>query len=741
MNISGPIYTHLKHSTQKDGKTLAYGPEDLKCVEETLTELLKPIDLSKDKAVAENLGLLLGKIQSGKTKSFIGLMGLAFENGFDVAVVLTKNSGALADQTTKRLQKTFADFAGEIFVFDVMKIAKTIPPFVASKKLILVVKKEHNNIKKVIAKLTDADSRFKHKSVLIIDDEADNASAGYTGSDEEVEMAKVAKLINDLRSKVQKSFFLQVTATPYSLLMQNEGAAVRGKDELLSLKPKFVKLVPVHKNYIGGEYYFEKCADKGSPASCLYREVSREELGALKKPPHRKGFKVETDCLTSPKIAIFRSAIVAFVVGGCIRRLQQSQAKEKITPFAFLFHTQAGKGSHAWQDTLMSVLIKDLHVAEITEQFGSVETMFRQAYDDLSKSVKLSGGYLPSWAAVQGMVREALRDEWLNAVRVNSDEDVADKLNLDDGELRLDTPLTMFVGGQYLDRGVTISNLIGFFYGRNPDTFQQDTVLQHCRQFGFRPAPDCAVTRFYTTCNIRAALMRMHLTDTLLRSRIAEGRFDDCLYILEKEAGDGIRFCGFSKIKASNVNCIDEGSRILPKGFNTIGNNGDLARINGRIEATLAKVGITKGGKEDSGVVPLEVAQEIVELIASSLADYRDGYEDTWVVDEIKGLLKLLTTEVPAGRTPGRVGLLVRWDRERPYEEIPMDTPDNPRKDTDIARQEARNHPVLLLLHQKAGPSLKWKAGPFFWPVIFPPAGNRAYMYALSGVKKKRRRS
>ena len=235
--------------------------------------------------------------------------------------------------------------------------------------------------------------------------------------------------------------------------------------------------------------------------------------------------------------------------------------------------------------------------------------------------------------------------------------------------------------------------------------------------------------------------MRMHLTDTLLRTRIAEGRFDDCLYILEKEAGDGIRFCGFSKIKASNVNCIDEGSRILPMGFNTIGNNGDLARINGRIEAILAKVGITKGSKEDSGVVPLEVAQEIVELIASSLADYRDGYEDTWIVDEIKGLLKLLTSEVPAGRTPGRVGLLVRWDRERPYEEIPMDTPDNPRKDTDIARQEARNHPVLLLLHQKAGPALKWKAGPFFWPVIFPPAGNRAYMYALSGMKKKRRRS
>ena len=54
MKTSGPIYTHLKESTQKDGNTLAYGPEDLKCVEETLVELLKPVDTVNDKVVAEN---------------------------------------------------------------------------------------------------------------------------------------------------------------------------------------------------------------------------------------------------------------------------------------------------------------------------------------------------------------------------------------------------------------------------------------------------------------------------------------------------------------------------------------------------------------------------------------------------------------------------------------------------------------------------------------------------------------
>ena len=37
-----------------------------------------------------------GKIQSGKTKSFIGVISLAFDSEYDLSVVLTKNSNELA---------------------------------------------------------------------------------------------------------------------------------------------------------------------------------------------------------------------------------------------------------------------------------------------------------------------------------------------------------------------------------------------------------------------------------------------------------------------------------------------------------------------------------------------------------------------------------------------------------------------------------------------------------------------
>ncbi len=740
MNASGPIYSHIKATLQKDGKTLAYGPEDLRCIEATLADLVKPLDAKKDKATAENLGLLLGKIQSGKTKSFIGLMGLAFENGFDVAVVLTKNSGALAEQTTKRLAATFASFEGRIFAHDIMHVGRRgIPDYVASQKLILVVKKQHTNVKKAIKLLTDSTSLFKDKHMLFIDDEADTASVSYVGKEEKVEMALVAKLVNDLRSKAKNAFFLQVTATPYSLMMQNEGEAIEGREDLLSLKPKFVQLVPVHPDYVGSDYYFDRSKDKAHPASKLYCEVSSEELELLKEEPHRRGFKVETDCLTSPKIANVRAAVARFIVAGCVRRLQQTAKGEpKLGHFALLIHTQAAINAMVWQHRLVQQLVDDLLAAERNGKFSSIKALFDEAYDNLAVSVGLANLAMPNRDLVIEYVQTALQQKWVNVLCVNSDEDVEDMLSTVSGELRLDAPLTIFVGGQYLDRGVTISGLIGFIYGRSPKSFQQDTVLQHCRQFGFRPPEDMAVTRFYTSCNILGALQRMHRTDVLLRKRIEQGRFFEGMKILEKMAADGIKFCGYNKIKASKVNCVDEDSRILPQGFDTVSTT-DLKKINKDIEKILAKHGITPGGKEDSAVLSLEEAQELVRLTGASIGGFTEGFESTWDVADVQGLLKTLADvdeDSPKERITDKVGVLVRWNRERPYEVVPTDTPDNPRKDTDPARQMARKYPVLLLLQQR-GVEDGWHGGPFFWPVLFPPAGGQAWMYAIGAKKKK----
>src|SRR6266851_3665699 len=55
-------------------------------------------------------GMLLGKIQSGKTRAFIGIIALAFDEGYDMAIVLTKGTKALTQQTYERLRRDFRAF-------------------------------------------------------------------------------------------------------------------------------------------------------------------------------------------------------------------------------------------------------------------------------------------------------------------------------------------------------------------------------------------------------------------------------------------------------------------------------------------------------------------------------------------------------------------------------------------------------------------------------------------------------
>src|SRR5690606_35412482 len=111
--------------------------------------------------------------------------------------------------------------------------------------------------------------------------------------------------------------------------------------------------------------------------------------------------------------------------------------------------------------------------------------------------LKLVDDRIPLLDEVVAQVKLALENTYVGITVVNSENQVAELLG-EDGQLRLDNPFNIFIGGQRLDRGITIDHLIGFYYGRNPQTFQMDTVLQHSRMYGSRSKNDLAVTRFYT---------------------------------------------------------------------------------------------------------------------------------------------------------------------------------------------------------------------------------------------------
>src|SRR5699024_1472341 len=167
--------------------------------------------------------MLLGKIQSGKTRTFIGITALAFDNEFDVAIVLTKGTRALAQQTYERLKSEFYDFYREddIQIHDIMNLPDNLSQWELDQKLLFVVKKQKDKLKRRNHALCEQYTELSQKKVLIIDDEADYASIGFSKTKKEIiEINVIAGQIDEIRKDLSDSEFLQVTATPYSLYLQ-----------------------------------------------------------------------------------------------------------------------------------------------------------------------------------------------------------------------------------------------------------------------------------------------------------------------------------------------------------------------------------------------------------------------------------------------------------------------------------------------------------------------------------------
>jgi len=751
MDISGRFYAKLKTLPNPFGPGRKYSIKDLGCIQRTFAGLTANNPTGSP-------GLLLGKIQSGKTKSFIGLIALCFDNGFDVVVVLTKNSEALTSQTVRRLVKEFRDFSDSIRIRDIKDGKGSLPPDLASKKLILVAKKQHTNLDYLSAALVGPASHLKGKKVLIIDDEADSASVSFSGGSRkdkegrklEAEFRKVAKKIDALRRELHpRPVFLQVTATPYSLLLQNKGAALKHDRSAQPLRPSFAELVPVHADYFGGDHYFGEISDDSSRAeSLMHHSVSEAEMELLGTP---NSFDLSSLAISgqqahAPSLV---ASLVGFVVSGCIRRLQQEtegQAEKDLLNFAMLMHTEPGKQVHNWQVNVVAKIVGCLSSAAALPGSRDFDDLLRRTYDDLATSLalenkarkanKMAPFALPSFDSVKAKVKQTLAGGFPRVTIVNSDEDVSGLLDAESGELKLEAFLTVFVAGQYMDRGVTIPNLLAFFYGRSPKTFQQDTVLQHCRMFGFRFRPEVVVTRFYTTDRILAVLREMHVNDTILRQRIEKyGVSDDLLQILQTSATGGIKYCSFDKIRASRLRVVDATTKFWPRAFE-LKKAQELPAFTFKVDDMLSGLGVDPE-KNGQVLVSAEQAISIIENVSAAFVGFAPAYAQAWLTQEIVQLVQRLSDPM-AGRDrdhAGKVFIVVRPGRKRPNQfarnVTVLDSPDNPEEDTKPCHRLAKSAPVLLLTRQNGSTEDDWFGKPFWWPVFFPPFDEKCYMYAI----------
>lgn len=380
VNHATPIYDELQANAK-----YPLTADKRMCIEDTVKQLLD------NGPHAEDPGLLLGYVQGGKTDTFEHIIGLCCDRGIDVAVLFTKGTNALAKQTLSRLQQDFAPLkpssnlnqAATVEIHDIMALRKTglIEANVNKSKLIIVCKKEVNNLKALI-KLFKTDCPFmKDKKVLIIDDEADYASRSYMVGKSKTtpkgkvpkcvtQVATIGKQINDFRKLLKYHRVLLVTATPYNLFLQPDGELVLDNKHIKSIRPRFVSLVPVHNAYIGGKQYFDESSDPNSMFSHLYRPLGQDSINLL------AGGQGNDEEL------IF--AIGQYLAGTAIRRIQQ-RAKGLDFKSSMIVHTQIKKVYHNGQanlvNTIMGFLTKPFATGSLPQD---VEEMLKQGYDDFA---------------------------------------------------------------------------------------------------------------------------------------------------------------------------------------------------------------------------------------------------------------------------------------------------------------------------------------------------------------------
>lgn len=713
LNTSGFFYPKFTADPAK------YQPELKTCIENTISKIL---------AAGRQPIMLLGKIQSGKTRAFMGVLSLAFDNDFDVCVVLTKGTKALAKQTIERIQSEFEDFINQkIQVYDIMGLP-VLSGYARKTKLIFVVKKQTDNLDRLRETLFETYPDLGRKRILLVDDEADFASIGYAqvrGGG--IQMRKIASQIDQLRRDLPEGYLLQVTATPYSLYLQPEEITIHGI-EFEPVRPAFTELVPVHEDYVGGDIYFpegESDPDEPREADYIHVEVHPNELQVLKKKDLRR-VKLE-ELLESDAIVGLRRALVTFSVGVAIRQIQDEAEGKTPCFYSFLVHTEQSKSAHSWQEELVFKL-KDSLADAAREDDPVLRKLLEEAYGDLSESIRLAGYDLPPLEKVMERVLEALKEDHMLVTKVNSDEEVLAMLDRS-GQLHLQAPMNIFIGGQILDRGITIANMIGFYYGRNPKRFQQDTVLQHSRMYGFRSEKDVAVTRFYTSAGIYDAMKRMQESDNALRKSLEATGGNHSVIFIQKSPDGKVAPCSPNKILLSEVTTLRPHKRLLPVGFQTDFRS-YLKKPMEEIDALIARHQIP-GKPEAPFTMPVEDAVEILRRIYATLKFDEPGYEEN--LNEMIGAISHLSQNTDEESQRGLVYGIWRGDRD--IQRIRKggrfsNSPDSQHREGKIAREQAIHIPALLLLRQNGKESDGWRDGAFYWPVLLTPLRTKTAIFA-----------
>lgn len=193
--------------------------------------------------------LLVGQVQSGKTNVIVGASALAMDNDYDIVIVFGGVNQLLLSQTFERLKKPFyTDEYNDLVIIDRNSLKQSAEvdslSNMAAKyntKFIIITMKESKNVQNLLSFLKNL--YMSSKKVLIIDDEADNASINV-GIRENKSL--IYAQIGNIFSMISIGAYIGVTATPY-------GNLISKKSE--DLYPDYVYALIPSSEYTGLDFF------------------------------------------------------------------------------------------------------------------------------------------------------------------------------------------------------------------------------------------------------------------------------------------------------------------------------------------------------------------------------------------------------------------------------------------------------------------------------------------------------
>ena len=459
----------------------------------------------KSKNPFQRKGLVIGDVQSGKTANYTAICNKVADTGYRIIIILAGMAENLRKQTQSRLDEEFAGRNSKIYLnpkaeiknrlCGVGKYGKGTPKHIAaftsitsdfnisvlksndlnlqsvSDPIFLVVKKNKsilNNLISWFSKSKDSATGKILLPMLLIDDEADNASVNTKSEDDDP--AAINACIRKLLNCFNQASYLGITATPFANIFINPET----EDNMLhdDLFPRdFIYSLSPPTNYIGADNIFGETPDYDKALVPLFNK----EMNLYFPFSHKKTMKVEE---LPPSMY---DAISYFLLFNVIRDIRGDVTKHRsmmIHVSRFIdIQNQITEIVNEWLVKVKSEVRNYSNCAPKKREAIPTFKKLHKVWDDFD--LEKYGDM--SWDEVcKNYLYKAIAPISVRAVNGKTGATSLDYSNHEEDGLRV-----IAVGGNALSRGLTLEGLgVSYFYRKSQ---MYDTLLQMGRWFGYRP--------------------------------------------------------------------------------------------------------------------------------------------------------------------------------------------------------------------------------------------------------------